>query len=761
MTKICIFIVAGTALAFWSGGLPDPLWYTFIPILLLLIWFVPQYRYLSLIVASFLWASLQIQFQLDKNLIEEFDAETVLVSGTIDDIVEVRQDSIRFILKPESIENYQRSLPDRIRLSWYQDKIQPKAGERWQLLVKLRKPWGFQNPGGFDFQRWLFVERIGATGYVRRSKENRKLAEPAWWDMNQYRSRLSAAISKQCTGCEHAGLFKALVLGFRGDIDKNQRRVLQESGTVHLIAISGLHIGLIAALFYFIGRLSWTIGLHRFSMNRIECSAIISLLAATAYAALAGFSLPTTRALIMLAVIVMALLFRRGVNLLNSIAIALSLILVFDPLSVGSASLWLSISALLVIALGQYLMQNQGSWIKQLLVIQLLFSVLFIPLTMLLFQQASAAVFLANLIAIPVVSFILLPLVLVASVIAITELSISAWLFQFADLIMSVLFGYLHLLLESGLGIFRNSGVPHLLLFCAAAGLLLLLLPVNPNLRRAAIMLIVLPVMWQPASFKPGEYQLTVLDVGMGTSIVVETETHNLIFDFGPGNNRGFSAGDWVIRPYLQHRGIEKVDLMIISHVDRDHSGGFVSFLNEVQAGQLLSGTRSEVQQRFRLDFDFRSCHDYPAWRWDGVEFEFLSSLQSDSTQSTNNRSCVLKITGHQTSLLSGDIEADQESRLVSRYGDALAADMLVVPHHGSLTSSTVEFVKKVSPRVVVFTVGRNNRWGFPREEIVARYKTLESQIYRTDQHGAVSFISTMGGLHRQSYRQSRQRLWH
>ena len=612
MTEISIFILTGTALAFWGGPLPDPHWYTFLPVLLFLAWLIPRYRYLTILALSFLWASLQIQFQLDRNLAEEFDAETVLVSGVVADIVEYRRDSIRFILKPLNIQNYEKPLPDKIRLSWYRGDVKPEAGEHWQLLVKMRKPRGFQNPGGFDFQRWLFVERIGATGYVKRSDENRKLAEPVWWDINQYRESLSAAISRQCSGCDYAGLFKALVIGFRGDIGSEQRRVLQETGTAHLIAISGLHIGLIAGLFYFLGRLSWRLGLYRLSINRIECSAIISLLAAAAYAALAGFSLPTIRALVMLAVIVVALLFRRGVNLLNSIAIALSLILIFDPLAIGSASFWLSISALLVIALGQYLVHNQASWLKKLLTIQLLFSILFIPLTMLLFQQASPAGFLANLIAIPLVSFVILPLVLIASVLAITQLSISAWLFQLADLIMSSLFGYLHFLLDSGLGVFRSSGLPTLLLLCMATGLLLLMTPLNKNLWRPALLLVLLPLLWQPKSLKTGEYRVTVLDVGMGTSIVVETETHNLIYDFGPGNNQGFSAGDWVVKPYLQYRGIDDPDLMIISHVDRDHSGGFVSFLDDMVAGRLLSGTVSEVQQRFNFTTPIRSCHDYP-----------------------------------------------------------------------------------------------------------------------------------------------------
>ena len=760
MTEFSIFIVLGTALAFWGGPLPDPFWISFLPVLLLLIWLVPGYRYLSLLAAAFLWSSLHFLWQLDRNLAEEFDAETVLVTGVVTDLVETRRDSVRFIFKPETIQNYHRPLPDNIRLSWYRSNLKPEAGEHWQLMVKLRKPRGFQNPGGFDFQRWLYVERIGATGYVKRSKENRKLADPVWWDINQYRAKIADAISKRCSECNYSGLYKALVIGFRGDIDSDQRRVLQETGTAHLIAISGLHIGLVAGLFYLLGRLGWQLGLHRLRINRIECSAIISLLAATLYATLAGFSLPTVRALVMLAVIVTALLFRRGVNLLNSIAIALSLILVFDPLAIGSASFWLSISALLVIALGQYLMQNQTSWLKRLLTIQLLFSIMFIPLSMLLFQQASPAGFLANLIAIPLLSFVVLPLVLIASVLAIAQLSISAWLFQLVDLIMSVLFDYLDLLLESGLGVYPGSGVPVSLLLCAAIGLLLVLLPLNLKLKRPALLLILLPVIWQPEPLETKEYRVTVLDVGMGTSVIVETRKHSLIYDFGPGNDQGFSAGDWVVKPYLQYRGINNTDLMIISHVDQDHSGGFVSFVDELAPGQLLSGTTSEVQQRFKLNTPIRSCHDYPAWQWDGVAFEFLSVKFAEADLSTNNRSCVLLIKGSFSFLLSGDIEADQESRLLARVPEKLKADFLLAPHHGSLTSSTEAFVKQVSPRIVVFTIGKNNRWGFPKSEVAKRYQQQGSHIFRSDMHGAVTLTSHVEAIDIESYREISRRLW-
>ncbi|MCP4278374.1 MAG: DUF4131 domain-containing protein, partial [Gammaproteobacteria bacterium] len=271
----------------------------------------------------------------------------------------------------------------------------------WQLLAKLKKPSAFQNPGGFDYRRWLFVQGIGATGYVKQGSANQKLEDAQWWRINRYREFLTEAIETYCASCTYSGLYQALVTGYRGGIDTSHRQTLQESGTAHLLAISGLHIGFIAMLFFGVGRVGWRYGLHRLGCNRLECPASFAIVAASICSALAGFSVPTLRALIMLVVGRLALLLRRGINLLKSIAIAVSLILIIDPLAMGSSSFLLSASALLIIAVGQFLLTKQVSALKRLCIIQLLFSLLFIPLTMLLFNQVSPAGFMANIIAIP------------------------------------------------------------------------------------------------------------------------------------------------------------------------------------------------------------------------------------------------------------------------------------------------------------------------------------------------------------------------
>ena len=753
-------IVAGSAVAFWSNQLPETFWYSYLPLLFLLSVIRSDLRFLLMFCTMFLWASLQIHCQLQQRLDEKFDGQTVELSGRIADISEQRKNSLRFLIVPDHIKGYTQTLPDKIRLSWYRSKQVPQAGERWHLLVKLRQPGGFQNPGGFDYERWLFVKGIGASGYVKKSIDNQKLADAPWWYINRYREMIAKAIQRNCPGCQHSGLFQALTIGYRGAIDPSQRQLLQDTATAHLLAISGLHIGLVATLFYMLGRRLWSFWFYRLSFNRLEFSASLAIIAAMLYAALAGFSIPTVRALVMLGVVFVALFLRRGINLLNSIAIAVAIILVIDPLAIASSSFWLSVSALLVIAFAQFLLTTQSNWLKQLIILQFLFSLLFIPVSLLIFGQVSPAGFLANIVAIPLLSLVILPLVLFATLLAVFDVPGVISLFGLIDIVTGLLMDYLNVIFNFGPDVYQSSQAPILLILSAGTGLLTLLLPVNNAIRKAALILLLLPVFWRAEKIEPGGYRLTILDVGMGTSIFLETRHHSLIYDFGPGNDSGFSAGNWVLKPYMQYRGIDKADLMIVSHVDQDHSGGFISFVDNLDYARLLSGTPRALAERFKLKETVRSCHGFPPWQWDGVGFEFLSVGSADFEPSTNNRSCVLLIKSTHRSLLSGDIEADQENRLLSQMSDKLVADILLVPHHGSLTSSTEAFVKQVSPQIVVFTLGRDNRWGFPKKEVVSRYQQVGSRIYRSDLHGAVILNIDGEGLNVESFRQLNNRLW-
>jgi competence protein ComEC len=240
--------------------------------------------------------------------------------------------------------------------------------------------------------------------------------------------------------------------------------------------------------------------------------------------------------------------------------------------------------------------------------------------------------------------------------------------------------------------------------------------------------------------------------------LLLRTRHHSLVYDFGPGRKNRFSAAERALLPVMQGLGIAEADLLIVSHVDQDHSGGLYSFVGDYQWPQLLSGTPKELRSRFDLQHRVRSCHEYPDWYWDGVLFRFL--VADSATGSTNNRSCILQVIGHHRLLLPGDIEALQESKLVAAYGDELAADVLLAPHHGSGTSSSQQFVDRVRPGQVVFTLARNNRWGFPVESVAARYQAIGARIYRSDRDGAIRFTSEAEGLRVGTLRNPPRRIW-
>ncbi len=753
-------IICGTALAFWGNSLIDPFWISFFPVLLFLAWLTPVVRKLCLVIAAMLWASLLLTLTLDQRLVDDFGNRIVLLQGTVVDIPEQRTNSTRFYLEPDAIESYSGTLPHRIRLNWYRSQQRLQAGQRWQLEVKLRQPRGFRNPGAFDYERWLFVKRIGATGYVRKSADNKLLSQAGWANIDQLRERIVRALDRACSECRYSGLFKALSVGYRGDIPGEQGKLLRETGTAHLLAISGLHIGLVAGQFYLLGGFLWRRGGFRTRFNRLEFSAVSAVLAAIVYSALAGFSIPTVRALIMLLAVFLSLMLRTKINLLNSILLAISLILLVDPAAIGDASFWLSICALMVIAFGQFLIGKQKNRLMQMLTIQLLFSLLFVPLSILLFDQASPAGFLANIVAIPLLGIVILPLTLIAVPISLLDGTIAGILLHGVDQITDWLLRYLQFLQTSVLPAWSFADRPGLLLASLAVALVILLLPVGWRARIAPMVLLLIVLSWHHDPVAHGDFRMTVLDVGMGTSVVLETRNHSLVYDFGPGRAGGFNAGDWILRPYLQFRGVRQADLMIVSHVDSDHSGGLIGFIDEIENNLLISGDPPALRSRYGLAVSVPDCHDYPPWRWDGVAFEFIAVSRQVAQQTSNNRSCILKVSGRHSALLTGDIEADQERWLVETSSSSLRSDILLAPHHGSLTSSTDGFIDAVDSAQVIFTVGRNNRWGFPKLEILTRYRRQGSRIYRSDFDGAITLLSTQDSLLIERSRKS-ARIWH
>ena len=757
MPQLAVAILLGSLSAFYGNELPDRFWSAIAPLLLLLCCYCPGHRFLLLAAAAYLWSSALFHHHLDHRLINSYDHQLTSVSGVVADLPEVQTGRIRLYLENLEIDRYPGATPRLLRLSWHQNEIIPRAGERWRFQVKLRQPRGMLNPGGFDYEAWQFARGIDAAGYIRASPSNLRLEAASPVGIAYWRSHLAFAVDDHCSDCRHAGLIKALLLGFRGDITLADRNLLQSSGTAHLLAISGLHVGMVALVMFALGRYCWRPRFYYCGLNRLQMAAVMAILAASVYAALAGFSLPTVRALVMLIVMTLALLLGNRINLLQSLALAVAVILSLDPRSVGSASFWLSTCALLVIAFVQFRLPRRMRGWQQLLLLQCGFSLLFAPLGLLIFEQFNPAGLPANVVAIPVISFIVLPAVLLGGLLALADVDLARVLFRLADGALQVLLDYLEFLLSSGMDSV-TAALPAPLVLLALAMLLWLLMPAGLAARAVMMLGLSTLLIWQPARPRQGDFELIVFDVGMGTSILLRTRHHSLVYDFGPGKAAAFSATDWGLLPALRARAIAWPDLAIVSHVDQDHSGGLHGVIGDLPTARLISGTPHELQSRFGLEQRVRSCHGYPDWRWDGVDFSFLPSV--GHWRSTNNRSCVLLVNGRHRLLLPGDIEISREARLVAEHGSRLEAEVLVVPHHGSATSSSAGFVERVAPRHVVYTLARGNRWGFPSTAVVARYQALAASQLRSDRDGAITIDSRADGLTIRAERSRRERIW-
>lgn len=757
MPAFAAIVVLGSLLALYGNDLPDRLWSAYVPMLLLFAGCNPAWRRPLLLAAAYLWAAALMHYHLDHRLPAAFDNRSARVSGTVADLPQIGNGRVRFYLDDVEFGNGSARPPRRLRLNWYQQRILPRAGERWQFDVKLRRPRGLSNPGAFDFGAWQFVHGIDGVGYIHQSPANRRLSASSRWQLAYWRTRLAQAIDDYCAGCAHRGLIKALALGYRGDIGERDASLLRGSGTAHLLAISGMHIGLVAGMAFALARIAWRAGWRGGARCRLDGATLWALLAATVYAALAGFGLPTVRALIMLAVLGAAILLRRRIDLLHSLSLAVVVILLADPRAVGSASFWLSAGAVLVIAYARLRLSPRQRWWQQLLLLQLYFTLLFAPIGAFVFGFFNPAGLPANLVAIPLVGFVVLPLTLLGSLCAAAGPVAAAPLLELADRLLHWLLEYLQWLSASGLDSVP-SAFPPPLLACLLTLTAWLALPRGLGARPAATVAIALLLLWQPPRPRPGELELVVFDVGMGTSVLARTRNHSLVYDFGPGLADIYSAADWGLLPYLRRQGIERADLAVVSHVDQDHSGGLHRFLSPDSRPLLLSGTPLELRRRFHLEFTPRSCHDYPPWRWDGVDFRFLPG--GEGWSGTNNRSCVLRIEASHRILLPGDIEHARERELLERQAADLRAEVLLVPHHGSDTSSSAAFIRQVAPRYAVATLSRGNRWGFPAAAVQRRYLDAGVELLRSDRDGAVTVHSGADGLRLAVQRGPPARIW-
>ncbi len=722
-------------------------------IVLLLVFARQRYWRLMLFTIGVLWVVIFALIRVTDILPEQLEGKDITVQGVIDGLPVSDGNRVKF----NFIVSYSESdLPEKLRLSWYFPNRKIKAGQYWRLTVRLKKPHGRFNPGGFDYERWLFSHNIGAVGYVRNKPA------PVLMDRDhnrqgfeQWRQSIADQLNKILIDSRYTDIIKALTIGDRSSMSRGEWDVFRKTGTAHLVAISGLHIGLIAGLVYFLALKAWAYtGILTFSPQKM--AVICALMAAFFYAALAGFALPTQRALIMLTVAMAAIYRQQHIAPMQTIAMALLGVVLLDPLAVLSASFWLSFLAVALILYSLSARLGRLNRWNSVVKIHWVMAVGMAPMLMLYFQQVSLIAPLANLLAVPVISLLVVPLSLLAILLVFGAPSLSEQLFLLVDGVLHYLWLFLSACAGLPLAALMTVQPPLYAVALATLGVFLLLAPKGVPARYLGLVFC-LPIFFvdvdKPAS---GEVRITLLDVGQGLAVVVETRNHVLLFDTGAKFSPQFNMGTAVILPYLRFQRITKVDTLLISHGDNDHIGGAESILTMIPVGEVISSV-----QEMHLQHQARYCQSGQHWEWDGVRFNMLSPPQQGFFQSANDNSCVLKVsTAEHAFLLAGDIEHSTENWLVKQYGTALKSSVLIAPHHGSKTSSSLVFLEQVEPEIVLIPAGYRNRFSFPHEQVLQRYRQQHISWFNTSKEGAIIVNTDRETLLIESSREKYRKYW-
>ena len=681
------------------------------------------------------WASFYAYVQLQKMPPKQYLEKTIVLDGRVVSIPEKRMHSQRFVLQVKKNNHFPHDF--KVEVSWYGRFMHVQAGDYCHLDLHMRAVRSLSDPGGHPQTAGLLERGIRTHAYVRKSPDNKCHPNPSF---HSTILRLRQAMANRMASLLHhnplLGVIQALTIGVRDRITPEQWQVFRASGTTHLVAISGLHIGLIAGMFYqliyvvwrYLPRLCLIIAAQR-------VAAIAAVLGGFAYAALAGFALSTERALLMLSLAMLAVFFRRRVYTWRLWGCALTLLLILDPLVGWSLGFYLSFAAVAWIFYSMRLRASKG-W-RSVLRMQAMVSLGLIPWTLFFFQQYAPVSLLANIIAIPWVGFVVVPLALMASAMLWLCPIASDYILHAAVYAMQGLYWILqHLTLIP---------LPHIaitvenmwVLLLSELGFLLLLAPRAWPMRRLGVIYLLVLGFWPHTYLSKGVIDMWVLDVGQGLASVIQTRHHTLIFDTGPHFRDGFDAGASVMLPFLKTQGIQHIDTMIISHGDNDHSGGAAAILAHLPVDSLYGGE----PKRRKLSMPMQACHRGIHWRWDGVLFSFLNA-RPHAYDPANAHSCVLLVdNGYERLLLPGDIEYQTEQNLVKDWAEQLHADILIAPHHGSKTSSSVAFIEAVKPNYVIFATGYHNRFHFPSPKVVKRYKDAGVIALNTADCGAVHMV--------------------
>ncbi|KAF1725773.1 DNA internalization-related competence protein ComEC/Rec2 [Pseudoxanthomonas japonensis] len=751
-------LLAGMVATLWSSALPAQVLLWALLVLGLAAWRVPsRARWIGAGLAGVTWAGLHATWSLGAQLPVAWEGREVTVTGRVVGLPEPQARRTRFLFRVDDEGRQPAPLQGRLlRLAWYDEfgatepgpRTQLGAGERWRLRVRVRAPRGLANPGGVDTERYAAAQRISAMGYVRDAAVAERLSPAAGID--GWRSRMSARIADQVPD-RHARFVQALALGDTRGLDDRDWQVLRATGLTHLIAISGFHVGMVAGACALAAAGLWWLGpaLAR-HVPRPQAAGAAALVSALGYAAVAGFALPTVRTVLMIAVVVLARLARRHIRLVDTLALAMLAVLLFDPLSLLAAGFWLSFGGVAWLA---WCLPSSLHWAKAFLPAQGVATVGLLPFTAVLFGQASLAGPLANLLAIPWWSLVVVPLSLVGTGLEALLPGTGSWAWRAASGCFAPSWQLFERVAQHPYALWWLPESPAWALWLALAGGFWLLLPRGVPGKSLALLLW-LPLLW-PDRERPreGEVELVVIDVGQGLSALVRTANHALLFDAGPAVEEGFDAGERAVVPALRALGVPRLHALVVSHGDNDHAGGVEAVRASLPVRTVLAPPGSPVDTH-------AACIAGASWHWDGVRFRFLHP-GLHFPYLGNEASCVLKVeTPHGGLLLPGDIGAVIERGLVHHDADALRADVVVLPHHGSAGSSDPAFVAATSPRLVLNASGAGNRFGHPRADVVARWRRRGAEVLDTQFGGALRVWLGANGLQVRERRHDQARWW-
>ena len=691
-------------------------------------------------------SGLRANLRLADALPAALEGRDLIVTGVVASLPQRSASGLRFRFEVDAawLDGQAVRVPELIVVGWYkgqhedaalsQPQAELRAGQRWRFAVRLRQPHGNLNPHGFDYELQLFEQGVRATGSVRDAPPPELLHRAAGYPVERLRQRVRDAIEAAVPDHRAAGVLAALSVGDQGAIEREDWDLYRNTGVAHLVSISGLHITMFAWLAGgLIGRLWRRSGRAMRWLATPLAARGGGLVCAAAYAVFSGWGVPSQRTIWMLAVVTLSQSLGVRWPWLLVLLAAGVVVTALDPWALLQAGFWLSF-----VAVGLLMASSPGGassdaplvppgwrhWprraanaVRADLRTQVIATIGLTPLTLVFFQQVSVVGFAANLIAIPLVTLVITPLALLGA--ALVPLwAAGAWVVQLLNLAL----GWLATLPGAVWMVPVAPGWAQLL---GLIGAVLLVLPLPWRARALAVPLLV-PLLWPPRALPAdGGFDLIALDVGQGTSVLVRTRSHLLVYDAGPQYSRDSDAGQRVLLPLLRARGEPRIDRLVLSHRDLDHVGGAAALLKAMPVDDMLSSLE-DGHPLHRLVPRSTRCHVGQAWDWDGVHFELLRPRVDDYTLAlkSNAMSCVLRVSGAGRSvLLTGDIERDQETALLADARDALRSDVLVAPHHGSKTSSTGAFLDAVAPKVAVFQAGYRNRFGHPAEDVLARYR--------------------------------------